>query len=168
MKTLLTPLACLLVLLALAACGDDDNEATTSPAQSTAATTPASTATPATTTPAATPTPNVCAANPDPATPDLNHVTTPVAGDQISTPAQVQGQIAAFEATFKITIYDAQQKPLSDITAMSNEGQTLAPFSASIDFTVTQPTPACMWVYEASARDGLPIHVVQIPVTLIP
>ena len=78
------------------------------------------------------------------------------------------GWIAAFEATFKITIYDAQQNLIADITAMSNEGQTLAPFSTTIDFIVTKPTPACMWVYEASARDGLPIHVVQISVTLIP
>ena len=168
MKTFLAPLACLLVLLALAAaaCGDDDNESTSTPAPSATAHTATPTLPPST--PTQTAAANVCVTNPDPATPGMNHVTTPVAGDQISTPAQVQGQIAAFEATFKITIYDAQQNVIVDKTAMSNEGQTLAPFSTTIDFTVTTPTPACMWVYEASARDGLPIHVVQIPVTLIP
>jgi len=165
MKTLIALCTFALVALAAAACGDD-SESTATPAPSATAHTATPTLPPAT--PTRTAAANVCVTNPDPATPDMNHVTTPVAGDQISTPAQVQGQIAAFEATFKITIYDAQQNVIVDKTAMSNEGQTLAPFSTTIDFTVAQPTPACMWVYEASARDGSPVNVIQIPVTLIP
>jgi hypothetical protein len=37
-----------------------------------------------------------------------------------------------------------------------------------VPFTVTQETDACLWVYEASARDGQPIHVLQVPVRLQP
>ena len=55
---------------------------------------------------------------------------------------------------FQITIYDAQGNEIVDQFAMSNEGQTLAPFSESVPFTVTQATPACLWVYEISAQDG--------------
>ncbi len=44
----------------------------------------------------------------------------------------------------------------------------LAPFSIDVPFEVTEPKPACIWVYEASAMDGSPVHVGQIPVTLSP
>ena len=37
-----------------------------------------------------------------------------------------------------------------------------------VAFDVDEGTPACIWVYEASARDGSSIHVGQIPVTLSP
>lgn len=172
MKTILAALACLLVILSLAACGDDDDDdgdTATPTTPTTAATTSAATATPAATTSAVTPLPqNICATNPDPATLGVNVVTTPQIGDAVTSPVQVTGQIAAFEATFKVTIYDAQQNVIADQTAMSNEGQTLAPFSTSVSFTVTEDTPACLWVYEASAQDGSPIHVVQIPLTLLP
>lgn len=183
MKTLLTLLACLLALISLAACGDDDEEdaATRTPSAAASktpvrtatatptATTPAVTTAAATTT-AVTPTPrqNVCAANPNPTTPDINNVTAPVAFAQITSPVQVTGQIAAFEAVYQVTIYDAQGNEIVDQFAQSNQGQTLAPFSTSIPFTVSQPTPACLWVYELSAQDGSPIHVVQVPVTLLP
>lgn len=169
MKTLLAAIACLVVVLSLAACGeggDDDDDASTA--------TPTSTATPSATTPAATtaaasPTPrDVCLTNPNPTTPDINKVTAPLPYAHVTSPVQVTGQIAAFEATFQVTIYDAQGNELADQFAMSNEGQTLAPFSTSVPFSVNEETPACLWVYEKSAQDGSPIHVVQIPVTLLP
>ena len=181
MKTLLATLACLLVLLSLAACGDDDDEDTSTPTASAsapatatrsattpAATTAATTIAATTTAVTATPPQNVCLANPNPTTPDINNVTAPLALAQVTSPVQITGQIAAFEAVFQVTIYDAQGNEIVDQFAMSNEGQTLAPFSVSIPFSVAQATPACLWVYELSAQDGSPIHIVQIPVTLLP
>jgi len=110
----------------------------------------------------------VCAENPDPATDEVVQVDEPLTGDPVTSPVQVRGKVAAFEATFKITIFDADGATIADVTAMSQEGQTLAPFEVEVPFSVTQETPACLWVYEASARDGLPIHVLQIPVMLQP
>jgi len=120
--------------------------------------------------PTGTPNPlaTVCAENPDPGKDDVVQVDEPLGGDPVTSPVQVRGRVAAFEATFKITIYDAAGATIADVTAMSQEGQTLAPFEVEVPFSVTQETPACMWVYEASARDGLPIHVLQIPVRLQP
>lgn len=173
MKTLLATLACLLVLLSLAACGDDDDDDTTTPTAfataTTSATTPAATTAAATT---AAPSPTlarICLPNPDPATPDVNNVTAPQPFDQVTSPVQITGQIAVFEAQFNITIYDAQGNTIADQPAMSNEGQTLAPFSASVPFTVSTATPACIWVYDISNADGVSQQdVVQIPVTLLP
>src|SRR5687767_1387277 len=78
---------------------------------------------------------NVCAANPSPATPDFNQVDTPTAGDRVSSPVTVRGRVAAFEATFKIKIFDAAGNVLADVTGMSSEGQTLAPFQVQVPFS---------------------------------
>jgi hypothetical protein len=110
----------------------------------------------------------VCRENPDPANDDLVQVDEPLGGDPVTSPVQVRGRVAAFEATFKITIFDAAGATIADVTGMSSEGQTLAPFEVEVPFTVTQETDACLWVYEASARDGQPIHVLQVPVRLQP
>ena len=112
--------------------------------------------------------PDVCQPNPDPAPADVAEVDSPEAGDSVTSPVTVSGRIVAFEAQFNITIYDADGGEIADVPAHSEEGQVLSPFSAEVLFSVTEETPACIWVYEASARDGSPIHVGQIPVTLSP
>ncbi len=137
------------------AIGADSEDGTPTPAQ-----TPSPGETPAP--------PNVCQPNPDPATPELQVIDRPSAGDTVTSPVTISGQVAAFEATFKITIYQADGSIIADVTGMSQEGQTLSPFSEDVAFSVSVPKPACIWVYEASARDGSLIHVGQIPVTLSP
>ncbi len=169
-KSILFLAALAAIAIWLGACGDDD-EGTASPTATAAATVtvPPRTASPtATAAPTPSPTPKVCAPNPDPAKPDIVDVVQPSPGDTVASPLKVAGKIATFEATFRITIFDAAGTQIADQVAMSAQGQTLAPFSATVPFTVSTPTPACLWVYENSARDGLPIHVVQVPVTLVP
>jgi hypothetical protein len=111
---------------------------------------------------------NVCAPNPSPATPDTNQVDTPAAGARVSSPVTVRGRIAAFEATFRVAIFDGAGNTSADVQGMSSEGQTLAPFEVLVPFSATSEIPACMWVFESSARDGSPVNVVQIPITLLP
>lgn len=167
MRTVLILLTTPLLVL-LAACGDGDEDTADSP---TATATSARTSN-ATRTAAATQTPNeletVCADNPDPATEETTQVDEPVAGDSVSSPLTVRGRVAAFEATFRIALFDAEKNILADQRGMSSEGQTLAPFEEEVSFSVTEDTPACLWVYEASARDGQPINVLQIPLMLQP
>lgn len=112
--------------------------------------------------------PEVCQPNPDPAAADVVQVDAPSADESVTSPLTVSGHIAAFEAQFKITIFDADGNQIVDVNGMSEEGQVLAPFSEEVFFDVSEDTPACVWVYEASPADGSPIHVVQIPVTLMP
>ncbi|MGH8248327.1 MAG: Gmad2 immunoglobulin-like domain-containing protein [Gammaproteobacteria bacterium] len=160
----LRPLAALTaatLLLILSACGDDDE----GPGQ-TATDTPSAAPTEIEPTESPTPVPNVCKENPDPGTPDVIVVDTPRAGDTLTNPFEVSGKIAAFEARFKIRVFDASGMVIVGQNAMSQEGQVLSLFSEEIEFQVAEPTPACVWVFEASAMDGSPIHVVQIPVLL--
>lgn len=114
--------------------------------------------------------PEVCQPNPDPGTPEFVVVDQPSSGDEVTSPVTISGRIVANEATFNVTIYDSAGDPLVDVTDMNEQtdvGQ-LAPFSLDVEFDVGEPTPACIWVYDASERDGSPTHVQQIPVTLSP
>ena len=112
--------------------------------------------------------PDVCQPNPDPAPTDVVEVDSPAASDSVTSPVTVSGRIVAFEAQFNITVFDAGGNQIADVPARSEEGQVLSPFSKDVFFSVTEETPACIWVYDASPRDGSPIDVVQVPVTLKP
>jgi hypothetical protein len=165
----------LTLILAMLACGGDEDEQSRSgtPTQTgvNGLGTPIVTAEPTpetqTATPEPTAVPNVCETNPDPATPDVVQVDAPEPFTRISSPVTVAGRIAAFEARFKIRIFDAAGGIAGGITAMSAEGQVLSPFSADVDFAVVAETAGCIWVYEESPMDGSPIHVAQIPVVLL-
>ncbi len=166
-------------LALVAACSSSDKTASPSPSPSTTRATSTATPTALTTTPAtATASPaaaattatatNVCATNPKPGTPDTVKVDSPAAGTTITSPVTVTGQILAFEATFRIRIYDATGNVLADEQAMSAQGQVLSPFSKALTFSVARQTPACLWVFELSAAGGSPANVAQVAVTLQP
>ncbi len=172
MRTLALASLLAAALALLAACGGNDESVapTATPATNAAATptlAPTATSSPQPTA-TATSAPNVCAPNPDPAPASLAQINTPQAGNSVTSPMAVTGLIAAYETTFQVRVFDANQQLLADQTAMSQEGQTLATFSASVAFSVQQPTPACVWVFEFSPKDGMPSHVTQVPVTLLP
>ncbi len=118
--------------------------------------------------PSPSPTPKVCADNPDPATDENVQVDSPSPGDEVASPVYVSGRVAAFEAVFQITIYDASGAVIADQSGLSELGQELSPFSEDVLFSVAVPTPACLWVYELSAADGTQIHIAQVPITLKP
>jgi len=90
--------------------------------------------------------PNVCETNPDPASADVVNVDSPQTGDSVTSPVTVSGRIVAFEAQFKITIFGAAGGEIADVPARSEEGQVLSPFSEDVFFSVTEETPACVWV----------------------
>ena len=122
-----------------------------------------------TATPGETPTgEDVCQPNPDPATPDTAQVDSPAPGDSVTSPVTVSGRVAVFEAQFNIAIFDAAGDPIVDVPGHTEEGFVLSPFSEDVAFSVSGPKPACIWVYDISERDGRPIQIVQIPVTLLP
>ena len=166
----------LLLALALAsialfvACDNGGDGATPGPE---GAPTPAATdseeeaATPAETATAA---PEVCQPNPDPAMPKFQVIDQPSTDDTVTSPVTISGQVLAFEATYQIGIFDAAGNSIVETfgTAGPGEAGELAPFSIDVAFNVDEETLACIWVYEASARDGSSIHVGQIPVTLSP
>ncbi|UCH86103.1 MAG: hypothetical protein JSU97_06065 [Dehalococcoidia bacterium] len=136
-------------------------------------------------TPSPTPTPvvNVCPENPDPATPDIMVVEEPQEDHVLISPAHVRGWGAGIgfeDAGVQVAIYDATGEPVAEekVPPLPAEGRippsTLevtefsAPFAADIAFRTIAEGPGCVQVYELSAADGSPVHVVQIPVLLQP
>jgi hypothetical protein len=87
----------------------------------------------------------------------------------VTSPIRVSGRARVFEANVSITIFNTSQAPIvNTFTTAAEAGPALAPFSASVAFSVASEQPGCIRVFEASARDGSPVNVVQIPVTLAP
>jgi hypothetical protein len=161
-------LVALSVFAALFIACDDDDEVTGTPTP-TASASAAPTASP---TSAATPTAtaaDVCQENPDPATEEQVQVISPEPGDEVTSPVTVTGLVAAFEAQFNIAIKDADGNDVvAEVSAMSSEGQTLAPFSVDIIFVATERTRVCLWVFDYSAMDGSIENVHQVPIVLLP
>jgi hypothetical protein len=113
----------------------------------------------------------VCGPNPsppDPANPAIR-VDAPVPDQVLTSPLRVSGRARVFEAVVSLALKDAGGQTIAQGTAQAAGGApALAPFDTSLSFSVQSETPACLWVFEASARDGSPINVVQVPLTLVP
>src|SRR5438034_11458713 len=83
---------------------------------------------------------SVCRDNPDPATDDVNQVDIPNAGDVVASPVTVQGRVDAFEANFRITIFDAAGNTIVHETAIAYEGQSPAPVHKTIAISGARAT----------------------------
>ena len=114
---------------------------------------------------------NVCPANPSPpnsADPSVI-VEEPDAGDTITSPITISGRARVFEANVRITIFDEAGNELADtFTTAAEAGPALAPYSQAVSFSVSETQRGCIRVFEESARDGSPVNVVQVEVTLAP
>jgi hypothetical protein len=96
-------------------------------------------------------------------------VSAPLPNAQSTSPLAVSGQARVFEAVVSLALKDAGGATIVAGTTQTQAGApALAPFSTALSFNVTGVTPACLWVFEASARDGSPVNVVQVPLTLLP
>ena len=183
-------LALVLPLLFLSCAEEEEEEAPSEIGLRITTVTPTPTSVPVLTpevtpTPSPTPTavPNVCPENPDPAGPDIMVLEEPQQDDALTSPAHVRGWglgIGFEDAGVQVVIYDATGEPVAEVRVppLSPEGRipppTLevtefsAPFAADVAFQTVLPQPGCVQVFELSAADGSPIHVVQIPVLLQP
>jgi hypothetical protein len=94
-------------------------------------------------------------------------VTSPRSGDEVSSPVSIEGNADVFEATVSIDILDSAGKPIvrTFTTATCGTG-CRGTFSKAVQFTVDTTQPGTIRVYESSAKDGKPINVVDIPITL--
>lgn len=87
-------------------------------------------------------------------------------GDRISSPVRLTGTANVFEATFQAEVRaaDGAVAAHQTVTATSGTG-TRGTFDVSLSFDLP-PGPATVAVFALSAKDGSPIDVVEIPVTV--
>lgn len=96
-------------------------------------------------------------------------VTEPCAEATVSSPIAIEGEANVFEATVSLRLLDAEGNVVAEdfTTAMCGTG-CWGSFSASLDYNIGIEQSGTLEVYESSAKDGSPIHVVSIPLTLTP
>jgi hypothetical protein len=84
-------------------------------------------------------------------------------------PVLVSGIARAFEATVQWALYDSDGLLLEDgFTMASTGGPDWGTFQFAIPYTVDTPQLGALMMWEDSARDGSPIHLVEHPVWLTP
>jgi hypothetical protein len=94
-------------------------------------------------------------------------VESPEIGERVSSPVRISGSANVFEATVSIAILDQQGRTVASTFAMATCGTGCrGTYSTDVVYDVGTTQPGTVRVYEVSAMDGSPIHVVDIPVTL--
>jgi len=93
-------------------------------------------------------------------------VESPLPGDTVRSPVRLRGTANVFEATVSIDVRDASDKLLKQTftTATSGTG-TRGTFDTRLALP-DRAAPVTVVAYEASAKDGTPLHVVRVPLEL--
>jgi hypothetical protein len=93
-------------------------------------------------------------------------IESPLPGDSVTSPIRVTGTANVFEATVSFEIRDAADKVVMRgfTTATSGTG-TRGTFDTELAVPGFEG-PATIVAFEASAEDGSPLHVVEVPITV--
>lgn len=95
-------------------------------------------------------------------------VETPIAGQRVSSPIKISGNANVFEATVSIEVLIGDETAAATfVTATCGTG-CRGTYSKNVRVQMPEETEALIRVFESSAQDGRPIHVVSVPVVLVP
>jgi len=96
-------------------------------------------------------------------------VQSPVIGAQVTSPVTVSGTADVFEAVVSARILDsAGQEIARTFTTASCGTGCRGDYSVTVSYSVPRTEPGTIEVFESSAKDGLPVNVQLIPVTMAP
>jgi hypothetical protein len=96
-------------------------------------------------------------------------VESPGIGERVSSPVTIAGTSDVFEAVVSILILDRNGDPVASTFTMATCGTGCrGTYTTDVRFDVGTRQPGTIRVYEVSAMDGSPIHIVDIPVMLAP
>jgi germination protein M len=94
-------------------------------------------------------------------------VQTPIVSQRVTSPITVTGTANVFEATVSISVLDASGAEIARTFTTATCGTGCrGDYSETVRYDVDRTQPGIVRVYESSAENGQPIHVVEIPVTL--
>jgi Immunoglobulin-like domain of bacterial spore germination/Sporulation and spore germination len=96
-------------------------------------------------------------------------VQNPVIGAQLSSPVTVSGTADVFEAVVSVRILDSAGKQIAKTFSTASCGTGCrGDYSIPVSYTVTRAEPGTVEVFETSPKNGQPVNVQLIPVTLAP
>jgi hypothetical protein len=96
-------------------------------------------------------------------------VQSPVIGAQVGNPVAVSGTADVFEATVSVRILNSAGHEIARTFTNATCGTGCrGGYSVTIPYSVPRTQPGTIVVFESSAKDGQPVNVQQIPVTLAP
>ena len=96
-------------------------------------------------------------------------VRSPVIGARVTSPVTVSGTADVFEATVSVRILDAAGREIArTFTTASCGTGCRGDYSVTVSYSVPRTAPGTIEVFESSAKNGLPVNVQLIPVTLAP
>jgi hypothetical protein len=99
-------------------------------------------------------------------------VESPQIGSTVSSPVTVAGTANVFEATVSLRILVGDGNDVRTLASTFTNATCgtgcRGTFSVAVPFKINTEQQGTIEVFESSARDGSPIHVVRIPVTLTP
>lgn len=93
----------------------------------------------------------------------------PRIGERVSSPVTISGTADVFEAVVSIAILDEHRNTVASSFTMATCGTGCrGTYTTDVRYHVGTRQPGTIRVYEVSAKDGSPLHVVEIPVFLTP
>jgi hypothetical protein len=96
-------------------------------------------------------------------------VASPVIGAAVTSPVTVSGTADVFEAVVSIEILNAAGREIArTFTTASCGTGCMGSYSVAVSYSVPAAQRGIIEVFERSAKDGSPVHVQKIPVTLAP
>lgn len=96
-------------------------------------------------------------------------VASPRIGQRVSSPVTISGTADVFEAVVSIAILDEHRNVVASSFTMATCGTGCrGTYTTDVRYDVPTRQPGTIRVYEVSAKDGSPLHVVEIPVLLTP
>jgi Immunoglobulin-like domain of bacterial spore germination len=96
-------------------------------------------------------------------------VQNPVIGAESSSPVTVSGTADVFEAVVSVRILDSAGNQIARTFSTASCGTGCrGSYSIPVSYTVTRAGPGTIEVFETSPKNGQPVNVQLIPVTLVP
>lgn len=91
----------------------------------------------------------------------------PLPGTRVARPLVVAGSANVFEAQFRVSVLNAAGKVIADQTVTATAGTgTRGTFRATVPYPAIHAGNGIVRFYEPSSKDGTPINVIDVPVTL--
>ena len=87
----------------------------------------------------------------------------------MSSPVTISGTADVFEAVVSIAVLDEHRRTVASSFTMATCGTGCrGSYIIDVRYDVGTRQPGTIRVYEVSAKDGSPLHIVEIPVILTP